>query len=289
MADSPAAQPGDDGPSGAASGPAGRWLWARPWDLFWSILGGSVRNLGNYVILLGQTLFWLVRRPFRLRLFLEQMEFVGVGSLFIVILVATFVGLVFGLQTVEAARRIQVETYVGSAVALALTRELAPVLCAIMITARAGSAMATELGSMRVTEQIDALVTLSVNPIQYLVVPRVVASVVMVPAMTMVFDIAGMLGAYFIAVEIKGVDFGVFVENTRWFTDVGDILHGVIKASVFGLALSIIGCYQGFYASGGAKGVGQATTRAVVTSIVSILVLDYFLTDLLLPILHPRP
>ena len=175
----------------------------------------------------------------------------------------------------------------GSTVALALTRELAPVFTSIMVAARAGSAMATELGSMRITEQIDALSTLAVNPVQYLVVPRVMATTLMVPLMTVLFDFVGMVGAYLVAIFLEGVDRGVFLENTRWLIDNDDVLQGVCKSLVFGCALALISCFQGFYASGGAKGVGQATTRAVVASFVSILVLDYFLSDVWLAVFPP--
>jgi len=183
---------------------------------------------------------------------------------------------------VEAFRRFQADGFVGTAVSLTMTREIAPVLTALMVTGRAGSAMATEIGSMRITEQIDALTALAVNPIQYLVVPRLIASTVMVPLLTMVFNVTGMGGAYIFAVMIKGVDPGVFVYNVRWYTDVDDLLSGLIKAAVFGLALALIGCYQGYNAQGGAKGVGIATMRAVVVAYVAILVLDFVLTDILI-------
>lgn len=253
-------------------------------DRFWGALlglpGALVQSLGSHLILLGQTAFWSVRRPFRLRLFFEAAEFVGFQSLTIVVLVSFFVGAVFSLQLVSALRTFQAETYVGSTVALALTRELAPVFASIVIAARAGAGMATELGSMRITEQIDALATLAVSPVQYLVVPRVLATTLMVPLMTVLFDFVGMVGAYLVAVFLEGVDRGVFLENTRWFIDHDDVLQGVCKSVIFGGALSLISCHQGFYASGGAKGVGIATTRAVVASFVTILVLDYFLSDI---------
>jgi phospholipid/cholesterol/gamma-HCH transport system permease protein len=213
-------------------------------------------------------------------LFLQQMEFVGVGSLFIVLLTGTFTGMVFSLETVQAFGRFNAESLVGGAVALAVTRELAPVLTAMMVTARAGSAMAAELGTMRVTEQIDALYTMAVNPVQYLVVPRVAASILMVPMLTAVSDLLGIGGAYFVAVNLMGVDSGSFIQNVEWYVDPIDIFSGLGKASVFGFLLAIISCHQGLHASGGAKGVGLATTRAVVFSSVSIFVADYILTEL---------
>ena len=248
-------------------------------DALWAPPLAILESIGSHLQLLGQVVFWSVRRPFRARIFFEAGEFVGVQSLLIVVLVSLFVGMVFSLQSVSAFRTFQAEAFVSSTVAIALTRELAPVFTSIVIAARAGAGMATELGSMRITEQIDALSALAVNPVQYLVLPRVVATTWMVPLLTMLFNVVGMVGAYFVAVVLEGVDRGVFIENMRWFLDKNDILQGLVKAFFFGVDLSIISCHQGFYAAGGAKGVGQATTRAVVASFVTILVLDYFLTD----------
>jgi len=144
--------------------------------------------------------------------------------------------------------------------------------------------MATEIGSMRITEQIDAMTTMAVSPVQYLVCPRVVASVIMTPMLTMVFTFSGVVGAYVVAVVIMEVDHGFFVSTTEWIVDAWDITQGLVKAAFFGLTLSVIGCQQGFYAEGGAKGVGLATTKAVVYSCVAILMLDYFLSDILFSI-----
>ncbi len=250
-------------------------------DLVLAPAAAFLEGFGNLAILVGQALFWLFRRPFRWRQILQAMEFVGVDSLPVILLVSAFVGAAFSLQTVSAFRLFQAEALVGSTVTLALCRELAPVLAAIMVTGRAGSAMATELGSMRITEQIDALHTMAVSPVQYLVTPRIVASTIMVPALTLVFVLVGVLGAYVVAVPVMGVDRGYFIANIEWYVDAEDLVQGLVKAAVFGFALSAIGCYQGYYAKGGARGVGLATTRAVVHSCVAILMLDYFLTDLL--------
>jgi phospholipid/cholesterol/gamma-HCH transport system permease protein len=234
-----------------------------------------MESLGEHMIMLGQCFAWLGRRPFRPKLFLEQMEFVGVGSLPIVMLVGFFAGAVSALQAVMALGMFQQQRWVGFGVGISLARELAPVFTALMITARAGSAMATELGSMRITEQIDALTTFAVNPIQYLVTPRVVASILMLPVMTMVFNVVGLVGGYMVAILFYNVDFGQAAELYRFYTDATDYLQGFIKAIVFGLAMSLTACYQGFNVRGGAKEVGRATTRAVVASSVSVLVLDY--------------
>jgi phospholipid/cholesterol/gamma-HCH transport system permease protein len=259
----------------------------RPWTLgrVGTSLGGPVRGLfgyfGDHAILLGSAFTWLFRRPFRPRLFLEQMEFVGVGSLPIILLVGFFSGAVSAQQTIRALSLFGQERFVGATVGLSLALELAPVFTALMITARAGSGMATELGSMRITEQIDALSTFAVDPIQYLITPRVIASIIMMPIMTMVFNVIGLFGAYLYSIYLKQVDLGAFIEYFRYMTDPSDYLQGGIKAAVFGAALSVAACYQGFNVRGGAKEVGLATTRAVVAGSVSVLVLDYFLSDML--------
>ena len=234
---------------------------------------------GDHAILLGQAMSGLVRKPFRLRLFLEQMQFVGVGSLPIIGLVGFFSGAVSAQQAISALRIFNQERFVGATVGLSLAQELAPVFTALMITARAGSGMATELGSMRITEQIDALTTFAVDPVQYLVTPRVVASILMMPVMTMVFNIVGLLGAYLFSIYLEHIDLGQFIEQFTYWTDPKDYIIGATKAAVFGVTLSVAACFQGFNVRGGAKEVGLATTRAVVAGSVSILVSDYFLID----------
>lgn len=235
---------------------------------------------GDHSMLLFQSMLWLFRRPFRLKLFLEQMQFVGVGSLPIIVLVGFFSGAVAAQQAINALSIFGQERFVGATVGLSLAQELAPVFTALMITARAGSGMATELGSMRITEQIDALNTFAVNPVQYLVTPRIVATVLMMPIMTMVFNIVGLIGAYLYSIVLKQIDLGQFMEYFTFWTDPKDYIIGASKAAVFGLALSLASCFQGFNARGGAKEVGLATTRAVVSGSVSVLVLDYFLIDI---------
>jgi phospholipid/cholesterol/gamma-HCH transport system permease protein len=235
---------------------------------------------GEHSMLLFQAFLWLFRRPFRLRLFLEQMQFVGVGSLPIIMLVGFFSGAVSAQQAIKALAIFNQERFVGATVGLSLAQELAPVFTALMITARAGSGMATELGSMRITEQIDALTTFAVNPVQYLVTPRIVATIIMMPIMTMVFNIVGLVGAYLYSIVLKQIDLGQFIEYYTYWTDPKDYIIGGTKAAVFGIALSLAACFQGFNARGGAKEVGLATTRAVVAGSVSVLVIDYFLIDI---------
>ncbi len=238
-------------------------------------------EIGATARLLFDAVFWGVRPPFRVHLFFDAMEFVGVQSLFIVGLTGLFIGMVFGIQLVDGFRQFGAENQTGAVVGLSLARELSPVFTALMVSSRAGSAMSTELGSMRVSDQIDALTTMAVNPIQYLVVPRVVAGLVMVPVLAMIFNIVGIFGAWLVCVKLLGLDHGIFVDKVRWFVDVPDLRQGVIKAASFGLTVSLIACRQGFYAQGGAAGVGHATNRAVVQSAVSILALDYLITSLI--------
>ncbi len=242
---------------------------------------GVVATFGEHIRLAVDAFAWLLRPPFRGRLFLEQMEFIGVGSLPIIALVGFFTGMVASVQAVMALGMFQQERWSGFAVGIALAQDLAPVFTALMITARAGSGMATEIGSMRVSEQIDALTTFAVNPVQYLVTPRIVATIVMLPVMTLVFNFVGLIGGYVITVVMHHVDFGQLSALFRFWVDPIDYVKGLIKASCFGFCLSLAACYQGFYVRGGAKEVGRATTRAVVVGSVSILVLDYFLIKIL--------
>jgi phospholipid/cholesterol/gamma-HCH transport system permease protein len=237
-------------------------------------------EIGETVALLKSTLFWGVRPPFRIRLFFESMEFVGVQSLFLVGLTGLFIGMVFGLQLVDGFRQFGAENQTGAVVGMALARELAPVFTALMVSSRAGSAISTELGSMRVSDQIDALTTMAVNPVQYLVVPRVLAGLLMVPVLTMVFNLVGIFGAWLVCVKLLGLDHGIFVDKVRWFVDAPDLAQGFAKSLVFGVTVTLIACRHGFYAKGGAAGVGQATTTAVVQNAVSILALDYLVTSL---------
>ncbi len=242
----------------------------------------ALAEIGMLATLFGQAVFWGIRPPYRFRLFIEAMDYIGVGSIFIVGLTGTFVGMVFGIQLVDGFRQFGAENQAGAVVGLALARELAPVFSALMVSSRAGSAMTTELGSMRVTDQIDALSTMAVNPVQYLVVPKLFAGFVTVPLLTMLFNMVGIFGAWIVCVKLMGLDPGVFVDKVRWFVDSKDVAQGIIKAAVFGFTIALIACRQGFHASGGAAGVGLATNRAVVQSAVSILLLDYVITSIII-------
>jgi phospholipid/cholesterol/gamma-HCH transport system permease protein len=241
--------------------------------------------LGEHLILCARALSWLPRRPFRPANYLEAAEYVGFGSLPIILLVGLFTGAVMSLQSVFAFRSFGLESLSGGVTGKALATELAPVLASLMLSGRAGAGIATELGTMRISEQIDALESMAVNPVQFLILPRLVAGFLMGPILTLIFFVVGMGGAYLVAVFNEGVDHGQFVHNTKDILDFVDVVQGLIKSSVFGFVVVLIGCYQGFFASGGGRGVGLGTTRAVVLGSVTVLILDYFLSNILLAVL----
>ena len=238
-------------------------------------------DLGATVLLFGRALTWLVRPPFRLAQLLIAIEFIGAGSLFIAGLVGMFTGMAFTVSTIIGFRQFSAEGMVGGVVALALARELAPVLAAVVVTARAGSTMASELGNMRVTEQIDAITTMGVSPVQYLVVPRVLATTIVLPLLAVSFAIAGMFGAWLVAVVWQSIDPGVFFDRIQTFVKWDDVRMLLVKSVIFGMIISTICCKKGFFASGGARGVGEATAKAVVSSIVAIFVADYVITTIM--------
>ncbi len=241
-------------------------------------LTAALEDFGQMIFFALEALAWAFRPPYRPELILAQMAFIGVGSIFIVGVTGTFSGMVLALQGNYAMKQFAAEGYVGGSVALALARELAPVLTALMVTGRAGSAIATELGTMRVTEQIDAMDSMAVNPIQYLVVPRVIAAILMFPALTMLFNVLGYAGAYVMGIYVAGIPEGPFIEHTRGFLVPDDIIHGMLKALLFGAVVAIITTWRGYAATGGARGVGEGTTRAVVSSSIGILIVDYAIT-----------
>jgi phospholipid/cholesterol/gamma-HCH transport system permease protein len=247
-----------------------------------------IDSVGGHMILLVRALSWMPRRPYRIGNYLEAGDYIGFGSLPIILLVGVFTGAVTSLQMVNAFRVFGLETMSGGVTGKSLALELAPVLTCLMIAARAGSGVATELGTMRITEQIDALETMAINPVQFLVLPRIVMGTIMAPILTLLFFIVGMVGAYIVAVISLNVDHGQFLSNFELYVEPVDVTQGVIKSALFGMAVMLIACYQGYNATGGGRGVGMATTRAVVAGSVGVLVLDYFATDVLLALL-PQP
>jgi phospholipid/cholesterol/gamma-HCH transport system permease protein len=228
------------------------------------------------------------RHRFHGSLLARQLQFVGFESIPIVALVGFFSGGVAAESSLAALKMFRQEVSVGGLVGISLARELAPVFTALMLSARAGAGMAAELGSMRITEQIEALVSFGAEPSQHLIMPRLVAGVIMTPIMTMLFNVVGLVGAYLVAVHLRHVDPGGVLNSFRYYTDPLDYLQGAIKSVAFGLAFTLLACYQGFNGRGGARELGRATTNAVVEGAVAILVLDYFLTDLMLVIWPPR-
>ena len=240
-----------------------------------------LEELGRFFQMLGSAASWLIRPPYDVAELFRQMVRVGVDSIPVVFLTTLFTGMVLALQTFNGFKRFHAESLVGSVVALSLTRELAPVLTALMVTGRVGSAMAAELGTMRVTEQIDALTALGTEPVQYLVVPRVTASVLMLPLLVILGDFVGMYGGYLVAVQLLGANPITYIDNSFQFLEISDVTSGIIKAAVFGLIFALLACVRGYYTEGGAEGVGRATTRAVVSGSLSLLFADFFLTKLL--------
>lgn len=238
-----------------------------------------VDSTGRMMIMLSQAVMYAFTPPIKLRSIFKQMEFVGVQSVFVVVLTGLFTGMVLALQSYNALKRFGAESLVGPTVALSMARELGPVLAGLMVTGRAGSAMATELGTMRVTEQIDALVTMAVNPVKYLVVPRILAGICMFPLLTIITDFVGVVGGYMVGVKLLGINPGVYIGRTIDYVQVGDIFNGLTKSVMFGLITTLVASYHGFYTTGGAEGVGRAATSSVVLGSVLILVSDYIISS----------
>jgi phospholipid/cholesterol/gamma-HCH transport system permease protein len=206
---------------------------------------------------------------------------IGFFSLPVVALTALFTGMVLALQSYTGFSRFGAESAIASVVVLSVTRELGPVLAGLMVSGRAGAAMAAELGTMRVTDQIDALSTLSTDPMKYLVAPRLLAGIIALPLLVVLADILGVAGGYLVAVRKLGFSSGTYLNSTFANLEVQDVLSGLIKASVFGFIIALMGCFNGYRSKGGAQGVGTATTSAVVSASILILALDYILTQIL--------
>jgi phospholipid/cholesterol/gamma-HCH transport system permease protein len=241
-----------------------------------------IGEMGRMLIFLISTVAWMVRPPFRFMQILKQIHFIGVKSLFVIVLTGAFTGMVLGLQGYYSLRKFGAEALLGSAVALSIIRELGPVLSALMVTGRAGSAMTAEIGIMRITEQIDALDTMAVSPMQYLIAPKVLASVLIMPMLCSIFDIIGIYGGHLVGVELLGVSSGAYMSSMESSVEWKDVYGGLLKALSFGLIISWVCTYKGYNTTMSAEGVGTATTEAVVLSSVLILVWDYFLTSVLM-------
>lgn len=239
-----------------------------------------LEEVGRLSIFCFSAVISAVRKPFYFRAIFEQMVEIGYYSLPVVGLTAISTGAVLALQSYVGFSKFSAESAIATVVVLSITRELGPVLAGLMVAGRVGASMAAEIGTMRITEQLDALVTLSTSPIKYLVTPRVVAAVLMMPCLVVVADIIGVLGGYIVSVYSLGFSSEIYLQNTFQFLEREDVTSGLIKSSVFGFIISIIGCYCGYYSQKGAQGVGSATTNAVVIASILILVSDYLLTKM---------
>lgn len=245
-----------------------------------SIAAKPIQAIGSYTLFLTESLKRCVFPPVKMTLLFRQLEFVGNRSFGIIVISATMVGAIFGLILGDIFRTFGAESMLGAAAGIALSKELAPVFTGFLVTARAGSSMAAEIATMRVNEQIDAMRVMAVNPYGYLVAPRILGGVFMMPLLAAIFILSGVFAAMLTGVVFFDIDLGTFFEKLRWMVKPRYIFQGMIKAAIFGAILSSIGCYKGFFAGGGAKGVGRATTEAVVLSLVAIVVSDYFISYL---------
>ena len=250
---------------------------------FFSMMGhralGLVSEAGGMMLFLVEGLALALVPPFRPRRILQEIQFIGVKSTLIILLTAAFTGMVIGLQGYYTLRKYGSEGALGSMVALSLIREMGPVLTGIMVSARAGSAVTAEIGIMRITEQLDALDTMAVNPIQYVVMPKLLAGLIAVPLLTAIFDVTGILGGYLVGVMLLGVSPGAYFSGMTQSVVALDVNGGFVKSVVFGLTIVLVACYKGYYTEHGAEGVSKATNQTVVLSAVLVLAWDYILTS----------
>jgi phospholipid/cholesterol/gamma-HCH transport system permease protein len=253
----------------------------RPFEAIGRHTIGVVDAFGRFGTFFGVALGLLVTPPFKLRAFIGRIHYIGFNSLLIILLTGAFTGMVLGLQIYVTLSRFGSEAYLGPAVALSLIRELGPVLSALMITGRAGSALTAEIGIMRITEQIDALTVMALNPMRYLVVPSLVAGLLTFPMMTALFDVVGIFGGYLVGVELLGLSQGTYFGEMKTFVDLKDIMTGFWKSLCFGVIVTWVATYKGFHVGHGAEGVARATTQSVVLASVLILVWDYFMGSVL--------
>ncbi len=239
----------------------------------------SLSGMGKMFLFLLSALMLAFRRPAKIRLIIYHIKTFGVDSLSVIVISGFFVGMVMGFQGYYSLRQFNAESWLGSATALGLLRELGPVLSAFMVTGRTGSAMAAELGTMRATEQIDALDSMAINPIKYLVSPRIIASLIAMPLLTAIFNVVGIYGGFLVGVGLLGVSSGSYFSGMEGSVVFHDVYSGLIKAVSFGLIITWICCYKGFFTGYGAKGISRAATQAVVTSSILILIWDFVVTS----------
>jgi phospholipid/cholesterol/gamma-HCH transport system permease protein len=237
-------------------------------------------GVGDLTLFGGRALVHGVSGPYYPRMILRQMVDIGYYSLPVVGLTAIFTGMVLALQSHTGFSRFEAESAVATIVVLSMTRELGPVLAGLMVAGRVGASMAAELGTMRVTEQIDALTTLSTDPFKYLVWPRLLAGFLMLPLLVLVADIIGVFGGYIVGIYKLGFSPYDYLNRTFEFLETQDVVSGLVKAAVFGFLVALMGCYQGYHSAGGAQGVGAATTKAVVSASILILTANYVVTEI---------
>jgi phospholipid/cholesterol/gamma-HCH transport system permease protein len=242
----------------------------------------QLRTIGHMFVFLLKSFYFIFIPPFKLRLLLRQIRFFGNKSMLVILLTGSFTGMVLALQLFYILRKFGSDALLGPGIALSLIRELGPVLSALMVTGRAGSALTAELGMMRITEQIDALTAMALNPIRYLIVPNIVAAIIVFPLLVAIFDVIGIFGGYLVGVEILGISSGTYFSLMEDYVIMEDIMVGLYKSLSFGLIVSWICCYKGFYTGYGAEGVSKSTTEAVVLCSILILIWDYFLGAVLL-------
>jgi phospholipid/cholesterol/gamma-HCH transport system permease protein len=241
---------------------------------------GACESVGELVLFAVQAIVRGVAGPWYPRLILRQMVEIGYFSLPVVGLTAIFSGMVLALQSYTGFARFEAESAIPTIVVLSMTRELGPVLAGLMVAGRVGAAMAAEIGTMRVTEQIDALTTLSTDPMRYLVFPRLLAGLLMLPLLVLVADVIGVMGGFVVSVYKLGFQPIEYINRTFEFLETQDVVSGLVKAAVFGFIIALMGCFQGYNSKGGAQGVGAATTRAVVSASIMILIANYIITEL---------
>ena len=239
-----------------------------------------IARFGDLTLFIARSLYNCITPPFYLKLLGRQFLDIGFYSLPVVGLTTIFAGMVIALQSYTGFARFGAESSVASVVLISVTRELAPVLSGLMVAGRIGAAMAAEIGTMRVTEQIDALVTLSTNPFKYLVAPRIIAGIIVLPLLVFIGDIIGIFGGYVICVYKLGFNPANYINSTLQNMESIDIVSGLVKAAVFGFIVALMGCYNGYRSKGGAQGVGQATTNAVVSASILVLIFNYVLTEI---------
>ncbi len=245
----------------------------------------KLRTMGKMILFLGESVYLVFVPPFKFRYLFRQIRFFGTMSLIVILLTGAFTGMVLAIQLYYTLRKFGSDALLGPAVALSLIRELGPVLSALMITGRAGSALTAEIGIMRMTEQIDVLTTMALNPLRYLSVPNIVAAILAFPLLAAIYDLIGIYGGYLVGVKLLGISSGTYFSQMEHFVDMADIRMGIYKSVSFGVIVSWVACYKGYYAHEtgyGAEGVSKSTTEAVVMASVLILIWDYFIGSILL-------